>query len=100
MFCARYLGPSNYGLINYASSIVSFAIPIMRLGFDAILVYELIESPDKEGEILGTSLIMNIISSVVCIGGVTTFVLFANSGETETIIVCVIYSISLFFAAL
>ena len=100
MISARYLGPSNYGLINYAASIVAFALPIMKLGLDAILVHELVESPEREGEIMGTSLILNVISGVACIGGVSVFSLFLNMGETETIIVCVLYSISILFAAL
>lgn len=100
MISARYLGPSNYGLINYASSIVAFALPIMRLGLNAILVRELIESPEKEGEIMGTSLLLNIISAIICIFGVFAFVWVANAGSTETIAVCVLYSISIFFAAL
>ena len=41
---ARYLGPSNYGLINYAASVVSFVIPIVKLGFDNTLVKELIDT--------------------------------------------------------
>lgn len=99
MLCARYLGPSNYGLINYAASIVAFAMPIMKLGFDSTLVREFVEKPDKEGEILGTSLVMNMLSAVACIGGVTAFASIANAGEKETIIVCVLYSLSIFFAA-
>lgn len=100
MICARYLGPSNYGLINYASSIVAFVIPIMRLGFDSTLVHELVENPKKEGEIMGTSLGMNLLSAFACIIGVSAFSTVANFGETETIIVCILYSTSLIFAAL
>ena len=100
MISARYLGPANYGLISYAGSIVAFALPIMKLGFDATLVYELVENPDKEGEIMGTSLGLNIFSSILCMGGVALFASVANFGQTETIIVCVLYSISIFFAAL
>lgn len=100
MLCARYLGPSNYGLINYAASIVAFAIPVMRLGFNATLVHELVESPEKEGEIMGTSLVMNMASGIFCMGCVSLFVSFANAGEQETILVCVLYSLSLFFAAI
>ena len=97
--CARYLGPSNYGLINYAASIVAFALPIMKLGLDSTLVHTLIESPEKEGEIMGTSLVMTMLSSIVCIGGVSFFASVVNVGETETVLVCVLYSISIFFAA-
>ncbi|MBE6533845.1 MAG: flippase [Ruminococcaceae bacterium] len=100
MIAARYLGPSNYGLISYATSITAFAVPIMKLGLDAILVYQLVEEPEKEGEIMGTSLVLNVLMSILCIGGVAGFASIANFGETETIIVCVLYSVSMFFAAL
>lgn len=100
MLCARYLGPSNYGLINYAASIVAFALPLMRLGLNATLVHEFVESPEKEGEIMGTSLLLNISSSVVCILFVSIFSAAANIDDSATIIVCVLYSLSLFFAAI
>ena len=100
MLCARYLGPSNYGLINYAASIVAFAMPLMKLGLDAILVFELVNFPEKEGEIMGTSLSLNILSGIVCVVGVTAAAALMNFGETETIIVCLLYSLSIVFAAL
>ena len=100
MISARYLGPSNYGLISYAASIVAFFLPIMRLGLNATMVRELMIDPDKEDEVLGTTLLMNVLSSVACIIGVLSVSLVANFGETETIIVCVLYSTSIFFAAL
>lgn len=97
---ARYLGPSNYGLINYAASIVAFVIPIMQLGFRNTLVRELIEDEQGEGRVLGTALTLNLISALFCIIGVVAFVSIANRGETETIIVCTLYSINLLFQAL
>ena len=100
MISARYLGASNYGVINYAASVVAFVLPFMKLGFDAILVHELVESPEKEGEIMGTSLTLNIFSSLVCMLGVFGFISLANAGQTEKIIVCILYSISVFCAAL
>ena len=100
MISARYLGPSNYGLINYAASIVAFALPLLKLGLDAVLVYELVESPEKEGEIMGTSLVLNLVSGTLCIFGVSAFAAIINFNETVTIIVCVLYSLSILFAAL
>lgn len=100
MLSARYLGPSNYGLINYAASIVAFALPVMKLGFDATIVYELVESPEKEGEIMGTSLFFNLLSGLGCILGVSAFATVANFGDTQTIVICVLYSLMTLFAAL
>lgn len=99
MLCARYLGPANYGLINYAASIVAFALPLMRLGLNATMVHEFVETPEKEGEIIGTSLVLNISSSFLCIMGVSAFAAVANAGDKTAITVCVLYSFSLLFAA-
>ena len=60
VFTSRFLGPSNYGLISYAMSLAQFVLPIVQLGLNAVLVYEIVNSSDKEGEILGTALIINI----------------------------------------
>ncbi len=100
MLCARYLGPSNYGLINYASSIVAFVLPLMKLGFDSTLVRELVNNPEKEGEIMGTSLVLNTASGFLCMLGVFSFVSVVNRGDTTAILVCVLYSTSLVFSAL
>lgn len=99
LITARYLGPSNYGVISYVSSVVAFVLPIMQLGLNHTLVKEFVKSPDKEGEILGTSLVFNIISSVACMIGSVSFVMIANAGEKETIIVCALYSLTLLFQA-
>ncbi len=99
MLCARYLGPANYGIINYASSVVAFVLPLMQLGLQATLVQEFIENPQREGKIMGTALVLDLISSVACVILVGAFVSIANFRETETIIVCIIYSFSLIFRA-
>lgn len=99
MISARYLGPSNYGLVSYAASIVAFAVPVMQLGLRSTLVQEYVDAPENEGQILGTSLVMNLCSSVACMVGVFCFVAAVNQSEKVTILVCVLYSISLLFQA-
>lgn len=99
MLSARYLGPSNFGIINYAASIVAFVTPIMQLGFRSTLIKEFINRPESEGTTMGTALILNIISAVACMVGIFGFVFFTNANQTVTIIVCVLYSVSLLFQA-
>lgn len=100
MLCARYLGPGNYGLLQYAAAILAFALPFMRLGLNETLVRELVDSSEKDGEIMGTALTLNVLSSLLCMGAVACFVSRLNRGEGETILVCVLCSLSLFFGAL
>ena len=99
MFTARYLGPSNYGLISYASSIVAFILPVMQLGLSSTLVQELIATPDREGRIIGTSIVFNIVSAIVSMVGVVSFVYCANPNEPITVLVCFLYSCCLLFQA-
>ena len=97
---ARYLGPSDYGVVNYAASVVSFVAPIMYLGFNSTLVRELVKDPEHQGEIMGSAIGMSIISAALCIVGVNAFVFVANRGNTETIVVCALYSTLLLFQAI
>ena len=99
LLTARYLGPSNYGIISYVGSVVAFAAPIMQLGLKQTLIKELIQSPEREGQILGTALVMNVVSSVFCMLGCVAFVAIADAGEKETILVCALYSLTLLFQA-
>ena len=100
MMTARYLGPSDFGVINYAAAIVSFVTPITRLGLSNVIVQEIVYFPDSEGKILGSSLTMSFISSVLCIIGVISFSWITSYDEPEIIIVCALYSILLIANAL
>lgn len=62
---ARYLGPSNYGVLSYATTLISFFTIISRLGIDSIIINELVTMPQKQGTVLGTALVMRLISSVL-----------------------------------
>lgn len=100
MLTARYLGPSNFGLITYAASLVAFVLPILQLGFNNILVQELVQHPEREGQTLGTSLLLSLITSIGCMLGVVAFAYLANPDEPVTIIVCLLYSFILVFQSL
>lgn len=97
MITTRYLGPSNYGLISYASSIVAFIVPLVQLGINCILVQEFVDHPTKSGQTIGTATVLTMISSLLGILGIWAFTAIVNQNETDTIIVSVLYSISMFF---
>jgi len=94
---ARYLGPGNYGLISYAASIVAFMVPIVQLGFRSTLVQEIVANPDREGETIGTALLLSSLASILGIGGTVVFVGLANRGTTDALLVCFLYSLVLLF---
>ena len=44
---ARYLGPDNYGLINYANAYGAFFTAFCTLGINSVIVKNLIDNPDE-----------------------------------------------------
>ncbi len=94
---ARFLGPNNYGLINYATAYVTFFTSVSNLGINAILVKKFIDSPEKEGEIIGTALILRAISSLLSAITIVLIVMVVDVGETVTIIVVALASLGLIF---
>lgn len=97
LLTARYLGPGNYGLINYALAYTTFFYSICTLGINSILVKAIIDEPEHEGETLGTSIVLqgiaSILSSLMIIGIVTII----DGKETITVIVTALCTIGLLF---
>lgn len=64
---ARYLGPSNYGLINYGASLISFFLIISKLGLDGVIINEIVKNRDKTASYLGSALIARLVISIISI---------------------------------
>lgn len=97
LLTARYLGPSNYGLINYASSFTAFFAAFCNLGINSILVKELVDQPDNEGEVLGTALMLQILSSILSAITIVAVVSIIDRDEPTTILVVALCSIGMIF---
>lgn len=52
---ARYLGPAQFGLWSYVLAFTALFGTFASLGLDSIVVRELVRSPEKSHEILGTA---------------------------------------------
>lgn len=97
LLTARYLGPSNYGLINYAMSFVAFFAAFCTLGINSLLVRELVERPEREGEVLGTALVLQGISSLLSAVTIVAMVSVIDRDEPTTIWVVALCSLGMVF---
>lgn len=52
---ARYLGPSEFGLLSYALSFVSLFSFLSALGLKNLVIIDLVRYPEKSSQILGTT---------------------------------------------
>lgn len=97
LLTARYLGPANYGLINYATAYTAFFMAFCTLGINSVLVKEFIDHPEEEGKILGSSLALRGISSLLSAGVIVLLVGILESDEPVTIVVTALCSLGLVF---
>lgn len=93
----RYLGPNNYGYIEYVGAFVAFVTSFASLGINDVILKELIDHKDKEGEYLGTALTLRIISSTLSIICLVSIISILNPNDFELILVAFIQSLSLLF---
>lgn len=98
LITARYLGPSNYGLINYATSFVAFFSAFCTLGINALMVKELVDNPQQEGMVIGTALLMRGISSILSAITIIALVSIIDRDEPTTILVVSLCSLGLVFS--
>ncbi len=54
VYVARYLGPERFGLLSYAGSFVGLFTALATLGLGSIMVRELVKTPERRDELLGT----------------------------------------------
>lgn len=88
---ARFLGPSNYGLLNLAIAYASFILPICTLGISNVIVKEFIDNPE-EGEILGSSIGIRCITSILSIFILLIAVFLMNPNNKDLQKISFIYS--------
>ena len=94
---ARYLGPNNYGLINYAGAYIAFFTSICTLGINSVIIKEFFDFPESQGETIGTSIFMRFLSSILSAITIIATVMVVDADEPTTIIVVVLSSIALLF---
>lgn len=97
LLTARYLGPSNYGLINYAGAYTVFFSAICTLGINSVLVKEFVDNPGEESTVIGTSLGLRAISSLLSAFMICGISFFADAGEPTTQIVVMLCSLGVVF---
>ena len=64
---ARYLGPEQFGQLNYATAFISLFGAFVALGLKGIVIRDIVRSPEETGSILSTSFFMQLFGAVAAI---------------------------------
>jgi O-antigen/teichoic acid export membrane protein len=68
VWVARYLGPSQYGVINFATAFVALFAIFSSLGLQNIAVRDLVKNPEDTETTLGTAAVLHLLGSMIAFG--------------------------------
>lgn len=94
---ARYLGPEQFGLWNFAIAFVALFSIFSTLGLDNIVVRDIVKEPNSINEILGSAFFLK------CIGAIATLILtaivisFIRPGDKLVLFLVIVTSVGFLF---
>lgn len=96
---ARYLGPAQFGLMNYVISYVTIFSVISTFGLDNIEIRELSKKESKSNIIIGTSICIRAFLGILTIILIVITIIIFESDE-NTFVLVIIYSSVIMFNSL
>jgi len=94
---ARFLGPANFGIINYSLSFMSLFMAICTLGLEDIFVRDVLNEPSNTGKSMGSGISMRLIASFISIILILVTLQITAPGNDLLFTVSLVLSISLIF---
>ena len=81
VWVARYLGPEQYGVINFATAFVALFATFSSLGLQNIVVRDLVQNPEDAEVTLGTAAVLHLFGGLVAFGLVVAVIQALRPGD-------------------
>jgi PST family polysaccharide transporter len=81
VWLARYLGPDQFGQLNFALAFVTLFSALANVGIDSVVVRDLVKSPKQASQLLGTALILKLMGAVIAFISATILIASIRYGD-------------------
>lgn len=99
VWVARYLGPEQFGLMNYAMAIVALFGAVANLGLNGIVVRDLVREPEAANTTLGTAFLLQFIGGLLAFGLAVVTVSFIRPDDSLVKLVVAVLGFAMVFKA-
>ena len=96
---ARYLGPSNFGTINYVAAFVSFFSSVASLGLSIIVIKEIAKGQSDDNEIIWTSIWLRLGTAILSTISIIALMFITNKNDPLIVQVAFFESLSIIFSS-
>lgn len=100
VWVARYLGPAQFGILNFVTSFAALFSILSTLGLDGIVVRELVHHPEEKHEILGSTLTLKFCGAVLALLLSVAAMALLRNGESEVVMLVAIIAVGTLFQSL
>lgn len=90
---ARFLGPSQFGILNLATAIYLLFNTVSNLGLDYLVVRDAALYPDQEHELLGTAFLLKVAASVLTTLSAVLYAWLAHPRESIIVLLVALFSV-------
>lgn len=97
VWIARYLGPEQFGLFNYAAAFVSLFSSIATLGLDGIVVRDIVREPERRDEILGTTFILKLLGGLIAFTMIMGAIFLLRPSDNPTHLLVAVIALGMLF---
>lgn len=84
VWVARYLGPEQFGIFNYALAFVALFSALATLGLDNIVVRDIVREPDCRDETLGTAFLLKLAGGAVTLAATLATISLMRPADSLT----------------
>lgn len=98
IWVARYLGPAQFGVFNYALAFAALFSVITKLGLDNIVVRDLVRIPNQRDQYLGTAFWLKLGAAFAMLAAIAFTTQFTSNDATTNLYIFIIASGTIFQA--
>lgn len=99
IWVTRFLGPEQFGQLSYAVAFVTVFSSIALLGLDGIVIRNLVRDPNRQEEILGTTIVLKLAGGIAMAALTIACIFMVRPSDYQTILLVSIVSLGLIFQA-
>lgn len=96
VWIARYLGPEDYGVLNYAMAYVALFALLVNLGLDQIVIREIVKHGRMVSYYLGTAFFLKLIGALTAMLLIIVSAHFSESSSQVNLVIIIIGCMLLF----
>lgn len=97
VWVARYLGPEQFGQLNYVIAFVGLFGSIAGLGLNGIVVRDIITNPEKTNTTMGTAFILLVLAALFSIVLSVVTIAWLRPNDNTTLLMVTLLSFGLLF---